>query len=81
MCVQSQETLLDQCRLAGITCMALVSDKEGNYVKVNQHHSVTAALFRPGFLLTPLQLTVLYELFDERELCKSCHSVSSGKIL
>ncbi|XP_028251384.1 eIF-2-alpha kinase GCN2 [Parambassis ranga] len=31
---QSQETLLDQCRLAGITCMALVSDKEGIYVKV-----------------------------------------------
>ncbi|XP_026167053.1 eIF-2-alpha kinase GCN2 isoform X2 [Mastacembelus armatus] len=31
---QSQETLLDHCRLAGITCLALVSDKEGNYVKV-----------------------------------------------
>ncbi|KAM7375697.1 hypothetical protein PAMP_005481 [Pampus punctatissimus] len=31
---QSQETLLDHCRLAGITCMVLVSDKEGNYVKV-----------------------------------------------
>lgn len=26
---------MDHCRLAGITCMALVSDKEGNYVKVN----------------------------------------------
>ncbi|XP_070776102.1 eIF-2-alpha kinase GCN2 [Enoplosus armatus] len=31
---QSQETLLEHCRLAGINCMALVSDKEGNYVKV-----------------------------------------------
>ncbi|KAM4542402.1 eIF-2-alpha kinase GCN2 [Odontesthes bonariensis] len=31
---QSQETQLEHCRLAGITCMALVSDKEGNYVKV-----------------------------------------------
>ncbi|KAM9842321.1 eIF-2-alpha kinase GCN2 isoform 2-T2 [Aulostomus maculatus] len=31
---QSQETLMDHCRLAGITCMAMVSDKEGNYVKV-----------------------------------------------
>ncbi|AWP16645.1 putative eukaryotic translation initiation factor 2-alpha kinase 4 [Scophthalmus maximus] len=31
---QSQEALLDHCKLAGITCMALVSDKEGNYVKV-----------------------------------------------
>ncbi|GAA6213726.1 eIF-2-alpha kinase GCN2 isoform X1 [Lates japonicus] len=31
---QSQETTLDHCRLAGITCVALVSDKEGNYVKV-----------------------------------------------
>ncbi|XP_043999706.1 eIF-2-alpha kinase GCN2 [Gambusia affinis] len=32
--LQSQETLLEHCRLAGITCMALVSDKDGNYVKV-----------------------------------------------
>ncbi|XP_053702069.1 eIF-2-alpha kinase GCN2 isoform X1 [Synchiropus splendidus] len=31
---QSQDTLLDHCRLAGITCMVLVSDKEGSYVKV-----------------------------------------------
>ncbi|XP_047466536.1 eIF-2-alpha kinase GCN2 [Mugil cephalus] len=31
---QSQEALLEQCRLTGITCMVLVSDKEGNYVKV-----------------------------------------------
>ncbi|CAJ1073779.1 eIF-2-alpha kinase GCN2 [Xyrichtys novacula] len=31
---QSQETLLEHCRLAGISCMVLVSDKEGNYVKV-----------------------------------------------
>ncbi|XP_037097500.1 eIF-2-alpha kinase GCN2 [Syngnathus acus] len=31
---QSQETLMDHCRVAGITCMAMVSDKEGNYVKV-----------------------------------------------
>ncbi|KAF7664989.1 hypothetical protein LDENG_00158310 [Lucifuga dentata] len=33
-CEMSQETLLDHCRLAGITCIVLVSDKEGNYVKV-----------------------------------------------
>uniref|UniRef100_H3DJ97 eIF-2-alpha kinase GCN2 n=1 Tax=Tetraodon nigroviridis TaxID=99883 RepID=H3DJ97_TETNG len=31
---QSQETLLEHCRLAGINCMALVSDKEGSHVKV-----------------------------------------------
>ncbi|XP_054469210.1 eIF-2-alpha kinase GCN2 [Anoplopoma fimbria] len=31
---QSQETLMEHCRLAGISCMALVSDKEGNHVKV-----------------------------------------------
>uniref|UniRef100_A0A667YGK0 eIF-2-alpha kinase GCN2 n=1 Tax=Myripristis murdjan TaxID=586833 RepID=A0A667YGK0_9TELE len=31
---QSQETLFEHCRQAGITCMALVSDKEGSYVKV-----------------------------------------------
>ncbi|KAG7510467.1 eIF-2-alpha kinase GCN2 [Solea senegalensis] len=31
---QSQEVLLDHCKVAGITCMALVSDKEGSYVKV-----------------------------------------------
>ncbi|XP_073339197.1 eIF-2-alpha kinase GCN2 [Pagrus major] len=31
---QSQETLMEHCRLAGISYMALVSDKEGIYVKV-----------------------------------------------
>ncbi|CAL8286275.1 unnamed protein product [Lota lota] len=31
---QSQETLLEHCRQAGITSMALVSDKEGNHIKV-----------------------------------------------
>ncbi|XP_061551348.1 eIF-2-alpha kinase GCN2 isoform X1 [Phycodurus eques] len=31
---QSQETLLDHCRVAGIPFMAMLSDKEGNYVKV-----------------------------------------------
>ncbi|XP_045917839.1 eIF-2-alpha kinase GCN2 isoform X2 [Micropterus dolomieu] len=31
---QSQDTLLEHCRTAGINCMALVSDKEGIYVKV-----------------------------------------------
>ncbi|XP_074548243.1 eIF-2-alpha kinase GCN2 [Halichoeres trimaculatus] len=31
---QSQETLLEHCRLTGISCMVLVSDKEGSYVKV-----------------------------------------------
>lgn len=32
---QSQEALLEHCRQAGITFMVLVSDKEGNYLKVN----------------------------------------------
>ena len=27
--------MLEYSRLAGISCMALVSDKEGSYVKVN----------------------------------------------
>ncbi|KAJ8290413.1 hypothetical protein GJAV_G00012550 [Gymnothorax javanicus] len=31
---QSQESVLEHCRQAGIPCMALVSDKEGNYIKV-----------------------------------------------
>uniref|UniRef100_A0AAR2JGZ3 eIF-2-alpha kinase GCN2 n=1 Tax=Pygocentrus nattereri TaxID=42514 RepID=A0AAR2JGZ3_PYGNA len=31
---QSQETLMEQCRLDGITFMVLVSDKEGSYFKV-----------------------------------------------
>lgn len=30
---------MEHCRLAGISCMVLVSDKEGNYVKVNQTNS------------------------------------------
>ncbi|KAJ8288896.1 hypothetical protein COCON_G00015550 [Conger conger] len=32
--LQSQETVLEHCREAGIPCVALVSDKEGNYIKV-----------------------------------------------
>ncbi|XP_030637296.1 eIF-2-alpha kinase GCN2 [Chanos chanos] len=32
--LQSQESIVEQCRLAGITFMVLVSDKEGNYIKV-----------------------------------------------
>ncbi|KAL7861790.1 hypothetical protein SRHO_G00132310 [Serrasalmus rhombeus] len=32
--LQSQETLMEQCRLDGITFMVLVSDKEGSYFKV-----------------------------------------------
>ncbi|KAL6105996.1 eif2ak4 [Pungitius sinensis] len=32
--LQSQEALMEHCRLAAISCMVLVSDKEGNYVKV-----------------------------------------------
>ncbi|XP_052437387.1 eIF-2-alpha kinase GCN2 isoform X1 [Carassius gibelio] len=31
---QSQEALMEHCRQAGITFMVLVSDKEGNYLKV-----------------------------------------------
>ncbi|XP_064182546.1 eIF-2-alpha kinase GCN2 [Anguilla rostrata] len=31
---QSQETVLEHCRQAGIPCVALVSDKEGNHIKV-----------------------------------------------
>ncbi|KAJ8341453.1 hypothetical protein SKAU_G00337440 [Synaphobranchus kaupii] len=31
---QSQETVQEHCRQAGIPCVALVSDKEGNYIKV-----------------------------------------------
>ncbi|XP_069049406.1 eIF-2-alpha kinase GCN2 isoform X1 [Lepisosteus oculatus] len=31
---QSQETVQEHCRQAGIACIALVSDKEGNYIKV-----------------------------------------------
>lgn len=32
---QSQEALLDHCRLAGIAFMVLVSDKEGTHIKVS----------------------------------------------
>ena len=28
---------MEQCRQAGITSMALVNDKEGNYIKVGTH--------------------------------------------
>lgn len=50
--VQSQETLLDHCRLAGITCLALVSDKEGYYVKVNQAYTTVEKF---SFIFSPIQ--------------------------
>ena len=33
--------MVEHCRQAGISCMALVSDKEGNYIKVSYTAQVT----------------------------------------
>lgn len=41
--------MLEHCRLAGINCMAMVSDKEGSYVKVKEPEAST---------VPPLQNTV-----------------------
>lgn len=38
--------MLEHFRLAGINCMALVSDKEGSYVKVNAPVESTVPLFQ-----------------------------------
>lgn len=38
--------MLEHSRLAGINCMALVSDKEGNYVKVYEPEASTAPPFQ-----------------------------------
>lgn len=55
-CVQSQETLLEHSRLAGINCMALVSDKEGSYVKVNGLPAPTVPLFKNTEALPVVEL-------------------------
>ena len=43
---------MEHCRLAGISCMALVSDKEGNYVKVNQTNSAAKHCARIHYIKT-----------------------------
>lgn len=40
--------MLEHSRLAGINCMALVSDKEGSHVKVTEPEASTLPLFKSG---------------------------------
>ena len=53
--LQSQEALLEQCRQAGITSMALVSDKEGIYVKVGTPSFYREPRMRKGKKLSDIQ--------------------------
>ncbi|XP_029349412.1 eIF-2-alpha kinase GCN2 [Echeneis naucrates] len=75
---QSQETLLDHCKLAGITCMALVSDKEGNYVKVRSlekdRHSEKRIL--ESDLVDHIIQKCRTKFFDERNVRENSESMS-----
>lgn len=50
---------MDHCRLAGISCMALVSDKEGIYVKVNQPYCAAEQQLTTTFIID------MYRLFAQ----------------
>lgn len=62
---QSQEALLEHCRQAGITFMVLVSDKEGNYLKVNHINTCAEDTDECGDL-TSSRLFLSGEVFWER---------------
>uniref|UniRef100_A0A3B5RE05 non-specific serine/threonine protein kinase n=1 Tax=Xiphophorus maculatus TaxID=8083 RepID=A0A3B5RE05_XIPMA len=71
--LQSQETLLEHCRLAGITCMALVSDKDGNYVKVKSFEKDRQSEKRiPEWdLVDHIIQKCRTKVFDERKMTES----------
>lgn len=50
---------MEHCRLASISCMALVSDKEGIYVKVNQPYSAVELQLTTTFIID------VYRLFPQ----------------
>ncbi|XP_027856533.1 eIF-2-alpha kinase GCN2 [Xiphophorus couchianus] len=76
--LQSQETLLEHCRLAGITCMALVSDKDGNYVKVKSFEKDRQSEKRiPEWdLVDHIIQKCRTKVFDERSIREMTESIS-----
>ncbi|XP_051242159.1 eIF-2-alpha kinase GCN2 [Dicentrarchus labrax] len=75
---QSQETLMDHCRLAGINCMALVSDKEGNYVKVKSFEKDRQSEKRipEADLVDHIIQKCRTKFFDERNIREISESMS-----
>ncbi|XP_061598878.1 eIF-2-alpha kinase GCN2 isoform X1 [Cololabis saira] len=75
---QSQETLLEHCRLTGITCMALVSDKEGNYVKVKSFEKdrQSEKRIQESDLVDHIAQKCRTKFFDERFVRETSESMS-----
>ncbi|XP_061898001.1 eIF-2-alpha kinase GCN2 isoform X1 [Entelurus aequoreus] len=77
---QSQETLMDHCRVAGITCLALVSDKEGNYVKVKSFEKDRQSEKRVPVLDLVEHIIQKYrtKFFEERNIREISESMSQN---
>ncbi|XP_012735562.2 eIF-2-alpha kinase GCN2 [Fundulus heteroclitus] len=75
---QSQETLFEHCRLAGITCMALVSDKDGSYVKVKSFEKDRQSEKRipESDLVDHIIQKCRTKFFDERSIREISESIS-----
>ncbi|CAL8291185.1 unnamed protein product [Gadus morhua 'NCC'] len=75
---QSQEALLEQCRQAGITSMALVNDKEGNYIKVKSLEKDRQSEKRipEGDLVDHVLQKYRTRLLEERSGRETCDGIS-----
>ncbi|KAG7466333.1 hypothetical protein MATL_G00163870 [Megalops atlanticus] len=75
---QSQETVLEHCRQAGINCVALVSDKEGNYIKVRSFEKdrQTEKRIPESDLADHIVQKCRTKLFDERNSREISESAS-----
>uniref|UniRef100_A0AAZ3P5H2 non-specific serine/threonine protein kinase n=1 Tax=Oncorhynchus tshawytscha TaxID=74940 RepID=A0AAZ3P5H2_ONCTS len=75
---QSQETMLEHCRQAGITCMALVSDKDGNYIKVKSSEKEKQSEKRipESDLVDHIVQKCRTKFFEERNIRETSETVS-----
>eukprot|EP00063_Salmo_salar_P091107 XP_014065942.1 PREDICTED: eukaryotic translation initiation factor 2-alpha kinase 4-like isoform X3 [Salmo salar] len=75
---QSQETMLEHCRQAGITCMALVSDKDGNYIKVKSFEKERQSEKRipESDLVDHIVQKCRTKFFEERNIRETSETVS-----
>uniref|UniRef100_A0A8C7FGM6 non-specific serine/threonine protein kinase n=1 Tax=Oncorhynchus kisutch TaxID=8019 RepID=A0A8C7FGM6_ONCKI len=75
---QSQETMLEHCRQAGITCMALVSDKDGNYIKVKSFEKEKQSEKRipESDLVDHIVQKCRTKFFEERNIRETSETVS-----
>ncbi|XP_068436468.1 eIF-2-alpha kinase GCN2 isoform X2 [Clinocottus analis] len=78
--LQSQETLMEHCRLAGINCMALVSDKEGSYVKVKSFEKDRQSEKRipESDLVDHIIQKCRTKFFEERNIRENSESMSQN---